>query len=202
MIFPRTAEKTRRHALMTSGLFAQLLSASSAFAATVSHVKVTKHPANDHSLSLSFDLTANGQEYTVFITGIRSSAAPSLWADALAQQIADSFAQGKTLRIANKATGKANEYVETHIDLMDAEKQNLTAIPDWEPGEVPAFMSDSQLCWAASASNALELSGWGRAMTKKHPGKVNFKNEDDIFAYFPISSPIPAVWQLRVKSGS
>ena len=145
---------------------------------------MTCHPANDHYLSLAFDFSANGAEYTAFVTGIRSASESEEWADALAQTIAGHFARGAKLRIANQSTGKADEYVEAAIDLMDAEKQNLWKAPEWETGEVPAFSSDTELCWAASASNALELPGWARAVTELNPGKVDFKSEDDVFAYF------------------
>lgn len=154
-----------------------------AIQAQVSHVSVAAHPANDRYLSLNFDFTANGAEYTVFVTGIRGTASND-WAEKLAQAIAERFAQGKSLRIATRATGRADEYVESAIDLMDAEKQNRFAPPEWQSGETPAFKSDTELCWAASASNALELSGWARALTEMNPGVVEFNNEDDVFAYF------------------
>lgn len=162
-----------------------LMPFSRAFASQkVENLQVNVHPANDRYLCLSFDFTANGSRYTAFISGIRSEAEPSLWADKLAIKIADSFSRGETLRIASKSTGKTGEYVLPDIDLMDAEKQNLFTPPECETGEAPEVMSDTELCWAASASNALELSGWGRAVTKQNPGKVDFKNEDDLFSYF------------------
>ncbi len=162
-----------------------LMPFSGAFASQkVENLQVTVHPANDRYLCLSFDFTANGSRYAAFISGIRSEEDPSLWANALALKIADSFGRGETLRIANKSTGKAGEYILPAIDLMDAEKQNLFSPPECETGEAPEIMSDTELCWAASASNALELSGWGRAVTAQNPGKVDLKNEDDLFAYF------------------
>ena len=166
-------------------VFLLLAPVSGAFASqTVENLKVTIHPANDRYLCLSFDFTLNAGRYTAFITGIRSEADPNLWANALALKIADSFSKGKMLRITNQSTEKANEYTVPDIDLMDAEKQNLFTPPECDTGEAPQIMSDTELCWAASASNALELSGWGRAMTKLNPEKVDFKNEDDLFAYF------------------
>lgn len=179
---------TLRHvALLLIVLMLVLGMACPAYAAdtpTVNHVSVTTHPANDHYLNLSFDFTANGKTYTAFITGIRSDAAPSLWAKPLATKIAGSFSQGKQLRIVNRSSGKRGEYVEPLIDLMDAEKQNLREHPHYDTGDIPTVVSDSGLCWAAAASNALELSGWGRAATELNPGVVDFRNEDDIFAYF------------------
>lgn len=178
-------KKLFRLALTFFLAFAFLVSSRAmADAANVCNVTVSVHPANDRYLSLSFDLAAGGQGYTAFLTGIRQKDDPSPWAEPLAQRIADSFAGNRGLRIATRATGKPDEYTVEAIDLMDAEKQNLHTAPEWETGEKPAFASDTQLCWAAAASNALELSGWGRAVTELNPSEVDFGNEDDIFAYF------------------
>lgn len=150
----------------------------------ITGLSLKTHPANDRYLSLSFDFTSGGRTYTAFLTGIRTDADASLWAQPLAEEIAHSFSAGKKLRIASRKTGKPNEYVLSGVDLMDVEKQNLEEPEECATGEVPTVISDSLLCWAAAASNALELSGWGRAVTEMNPGKVDFKNEDDVFAYF------------------
>ena len=152
-------------------------------ASGVTGLTVESHPANDRYLTVSFDFTAGGKTYAVFITGIRAGADPSSWAKPLAEKVAESYTVGKHLRISTRSTGKPDEYVISGVDLMDAEKQNRKEV-NWDTDDVPSYMSDSQLCWAAGASNALELSGWGRVLTDLNPGKVDFQNEDDIFAYF------------------
>lgn len=178
--------KRFRKVLLSILLAVMILPAISAAAAgaQVSNISVTAHPGNDRYSVLSFDFTASGEEYSVWLTGIRATADPSLWAPELAQKIADSAAGNGKLRIVDRKTGKANEYPVTGFGLMDAEKQNLTVKPDWKTYEAPGFPSDSLLCWAAAASNTLEVSGWGRAVTGLNPGKVNFQNEDDLFDYF------------------
>lgn len=189
---PRTGEsgaRAMRHirkVIPAILLIMTVLWAACAFAAPakVTGLSVTAHPGNDRYLCLSFDFEANGREYTAFVAGIRGSADPSLWAEDLAQKIADCAAEGGKLRVVSRATGKANEYTVSGIDLMDAEKQNKQPIPERKSGEAPDFQSDSWLCWAAAATNSLELSGWGRAVTEMNPGKVSFENEDDIFDYF------------------
>lgn len=150
----------------------------------ISNLAVKTHPSNDNYLTLFFDFTAGGKTYTTFVAGIRTDSDPDLWAEALAEEIAGHISAGKPLRIVSRKTGKANEYVLSGVDLMDVEKQNLQETDYYSTGEVPPFLSDSQLCWAAAASNALEISGWGRTATRLNPGKVDFKNEDDVFAYF------------------
>lgn len=61
-------------------------------------------------------------------------------------------------------------------DLVDAEKRTL--IPDQEDEDC-----DSMLCWAASISNTLWMTGWGEHMTNPLSGR-SFTSEDDIFQYF------------------
>lgn len=175
--------KNAHRILQSIFLILLVFAATSASAETkVGPVSVSPSPGNDRYLNLTFDFTVDGKEYATFVTGITSDVNSSLWAPGLAERIAEHIAKGKKLRIATESTGRSWECVEPRINLIDAEKQNLKDV-EWEPGEVPDFNSDSVLCWAAAASNALEISGWGQAMTARHPDKVNLQNVDDIFDY-------------------
>ena len=61
--------------------------------------------------------------------------------------------------------------------FADAEKFNTYPADERTPGE------DSGLCWAASASNMLWMSGWAPQLVNPDTGSL-FTSEDDVFAYY------------------
>jgi hypothetical protein len=61
--------------------------------------------------------------------------------------------------------------------FADAEKFNAYPADERTPGE------DSGLCWAASASNMLWMSGWVPRLVNPDTGSI-FTSEDDVFAYY------------------
>lgn len=72
-------------------------------------------------------------------------------------------------------------------DGSDSLKIVDSAIPDAEKWNSESSwgenFTDSGLCWAASASNMLWISGWAERFINPATGQP-FSSEDDIFAYY------------------
>ena len=150
----------------------------------VSGVSVSPAVGNTNYVSLSFDFSDGTAEYSAFITAIRAQADDNAWAEPLANAVADAFLRESVLKIVNRGEAGDGVYVAEGIDLMDCEKQNRRANGDWGTDEY-YDNTDAVLCWAASTTNMLELSGWAKAAMALYPEKqLALNNEDEIFAYF------------------
>lgn len=89
--------------------------------------------------------------------------------------------------IVSDAAGEAGEAGEsyelaTFAPLVESSNFLSTTICDAEKGDV----SESELCWAAGAANALWSSGWGRIVGGVDAGgaEATFESEDDLYEYF------------------
>lgn len=87
----------------------------------------------------------------------------------LLTDVADSFYAGQSFKLSD-SSNFSNQYGML-VQPIDTEKVHETAT-DTHP------TTDTDLCWAASASNMLQLTGWGKQAGEQ------FKTEDDLFDYF------------------
>ncbi len=86
--------------------------------------------------------------------------------DAFLQALAENYdpSSGQPLKIIDTA-------------IADAEKFNIEP-EDWHSPD-----TDASLCWAASASNMLWMSGWTEGLINPDTG-TPFASEDEVFAYY------------------
>ena len=118
----------------------------------------------------------SGTSYEAVISGIKTESVAQYSDEATLIKIASDFITKDLVsdtiepRIIEDPEDTANY---TH-DLIDAEK----TIED---------NYDSQLCWAATASNMLWQTGWAQDLTYADTGEPVFENEDELFDYFILS---------------
>ena len=117
---------------------------------TVSKVTVQEVETNSQYSRMIFDFSdeENGQKYRCFITGLEVS--PSNTEESynrLAYDIAFSFLYDQRFSLSTLTAG--DKYSLT-VDLIDAEKENILE------------GNDTNLCWAASAADLLEFTGWNK----------------------------------------
>lgn len=117
--------------------------------AEISDLTVSPVDTSDVYSKMTFTFMANGREYTCLVTGLaeKGNNEDDAWKK-LAEDIASSFLKGEIFTLSE--SGAAADYDLT-LDLIDAEKINHYA-----GGE------DSLICWAASASDMLEYTGWNK----------------------------------------
>lgn len=120
--------------------------------------------------SLRFGFESGGKEYEAFITGVRcdTDAYDEKW-QKLISAVAESLSEGKAFKLTD-SSDFISEYGMS-FDLIDAEKQNKT------------IEGQSLFCWAGSASDIIEYTGWKDLAKDPSTGKP-FRDEDDIFTYF------------------
>ena len=123
------------------------------------------------ALSFTFYSDADSTVYEAYITGLNVKytydESPE-YIKAILVDLADSFYAGKPF-VMSDSTAFADKYW-VEVDPIDAEKTHNKPVSDSYP------YSDTLLCWAASASNMLELTGWAK--------EAGFDNECDVFTYF------------------
>lgn len=107
--------------------------------------------------------TGSGQTREVFVSGLKGSNT-----DYTLDRIAASFDGEEPLKLEDEA-------------YVDAEKWDLSLTDRGSPGDF-----DTGQCWAASASNMLEITGWHKRFTYPE-GMESFQSEDDIFRYYNLS---------------
>ena len=114
---------------------------------------------NERYSSLSFYFESEGKEYRCFVTGLETGGdtEPADY-EKLAREIAGSFLSGERFVLSGETS---QEEYGLALDLIDAEKK-------WQNDT-----RDRNICWAASAADMLELTGWNTG-----------ENEDEAFSDF------------------
>ena len=148
----------------------------------LSKISVTDLDDGYSVLSFQFKKTGTDTSYEAVITGLKTT-----YADKFKDlNNSDAVNSMKLLGYYFLAeSGAENLSCETQIvkefpatdgahNLIDAEKkQNTGNVAD----------ADSELCWAATASNMLWLTGWAQQTVNPKTNET-FKSEDEVFAYF------------------
>ena len=122
------------------------------------------------AISFTFYSSDNSTLYEAYITGLRVDYTVDevrVYVSDMLADLADSFYAGNSFTMSNGDAFKDKYWVS--VNPVDAEKAHSKPTDDYP-------YSDDLLCWAASTSNILELSGWGK--------EAGFSSEDEIFAYF------------------
>ena len=115
-------------------------------AAQVFDLSVTEAETEAAYRQLRFHFISEGQEYYCFVTGLRTDApAEHEGFTRMAQEIADSFLRGEGFTLSSET---ALDRYGLELELIDAEKIDGTA------------RGDRNMCWAASAADLLEMTGW------------------------------------------
>ena len=128
--------------------------------ATESVIELNSGAARDGSfVSVNEGITTIDGDRQIIMTGLKDGNK-----DLMVQAVENNFSTEGTnsLKVVDNA-------------LPDAEKYNAGG-QVWES-------QDTFLCWAASASNMLWISGWAEKVTNPSTGSA-FTSEDDIFQYF------------------
>ena len=135
------------------------LASQTVLAANTEHITVELDSGAERSsqvISANDSITVDGKELRVIATGLKDDNKA-----AFLKAVEDnfSFKDDKPVKIVDEA-------------FVDAEKASVTS-----------FLYESALCWAASASDLLWLTGW--AENYKAPGSdTNFDSEDAVFDYY------------------
>ena len=126
---------------------------------------------------LVFEFSDGGEKYEATLTGIKNEFAQNInedntYAMNSMKLIAYYFLKEKDSSSLTGCTQQVREYPNedgTH-NLIDAEKISEKGF-------------DSELCWAATASNMLWLTGWAQNICDADENIV-FSSEDEVFSYF------------------
>ena len=132
---------------------------------------------------LSFQFADGDNTYEAVLTGIQTDFANSTYAEA-GENAADGLYSMKLLAYYFLETQKTADAGNAITDCASFihEFPNGTTAHNLIDAEKLADANDSELCWAATASNMLWLTGWVKDVTNPQTGEA-FKSEDELFQF-------------------